>query len=111
MRVDKYTDAVCLIIYEATRAPGKGVLDPITVILRDFGGQGQIVVECYGAAWSHWFGVIGEITLRQFISGCDEYYLATKLCSSTVRKTTKREEAYVQDVSKAIIQAMKGDAV
>lgn len=95
-----------LTIYEAKMPPGKGTLDPVTVILRDFGGQGQIIVECYGDAWAHWFGAIGDQSLRKFLAGCDEYYLATKLTSSTVRKSTKREEAYVQSIAKAIVEEM-----
>ena len=94
-------------IYEAAMPVGKGALDPVNLILRDFGGQGQIIVECYGDAWSHWFGAIGESTLRDFISGIDEYYLSGKLISSTVRKNTKREEFYVQHISRAIIDALK----
>lgn len=97
-------------VYDAMRAPGLGSIDPITVMLRDFGGSGQIVVECYGAAWSAWFGAIGSATLRQFLVGCDEYYLGGKLANNTTRKTTKREEAYVCDIARAVIKALKGGA-
>ena len=97
-------------IYDAAMPHGKGVLDPITVILRDFGGSGQIIVECYGDAWAHCFGAIGSKSLRDFISGCDEYYLATKLISSTVRRAKKREEAHVTNIARAVIHAMKGGA-
>jgi hypothetical protein len=99
-----------LTIYEANMPPGKGTLDPVTVILRDFGGQGQIIVECYGDAWAHWFGAIGSASLREFVASIDEYYLATKLTNSTVRKATKREESYVVHIARAIIDAMKGGA-
>lgn len=97
-------------IHGAEMPHGKGVLDPVTVILRDFGGSGQIIVGCYGDAWAHWFGAIGSKSLRDFISGCDEYYLATKLISSTVRCAKKREEAYVTNIARAVIRAMKGGA-
>lgn len=100
-----------LTIYEAKMPPGKGTLDPINVILRDFCGQGQIIVECYGSAWSHWFGAIGDSKLREFIAGCDEYYLATKLTSTTTRATTKREESYVQHIARAVIESLKGGSV
>ena len=111
MRIDRdigITDSFT--IYEAKMPPGKGSLDPVTVILRDFGGEGQIIVECYGAAWSHWFGAIGDSTLRKFISGCDEYYLSTKLTSSTVRSVKKSEESYVAHIARAVIDALKGGA-
>lgn len=96
-----------LTIYDAKMPPGKGSLDPINVILRDFGGAGQIIVECYGDAWSHWFGAIGQETLRQFIADTNEHYLATKLTSSTVRSAKKREESYVTYIARAVIDAMK----
>ena len=98
-------------IYDAPMPPGRGVLDPVTVILRDFGGNGQIIVECYGDAWAHWFGAIGDEKLRDFIAGCNEHYLATKLTSSTVRRNTKREDAYVTHIARTIIKAMKGGAL
>lgn len=86
------------------------MLDPITVTLRDFGGSGQIIVECFGAAWSQWFGAIGgNKTLREFIASCDEYYLGQKLASCTARRTTKREEAWVCDIARAVIAAIQKD--
>ena len=94
-------------IYDAMRAPGRGAIDPITVTLRDVGAGGQIIVECYGAAWSQWFGAIGRSTLRQFIAETSAGYLADKLTSSTVRRCTKREEAYVIDICRAIIDVLK----
>jgi hypothetical protein len=110
MRIDATAKFEAFVIYEAIRQPGSGTLDPITVLLRDFGGSGQIIVECFGAAWSNWFGAIGQESLRQFLSGCDEYYLATKFASCTARHTTKREEEYLQDIARAVIAALKGGA-
>jgi hypothetical protein len=97
-----------LTIFDATMPPGKGTLDPITVILRDFGGSGQIIVECYGTAWSHWFGAIGNSSLRTFMSNVDKHYLSGKLVCSTVRSDKKRERDYVLHIAAAIIEAMKG---
>lgn len=110
MRIDDTVKVEAFTIYEAQRAPGRGALDPITVVLRDLGGSGQIIVECYGDAWSHWFGAIGSETLRQFVAGCDEGYLAGKLTSSTVRRPTMREEGYVLCIARAVIAALKGGA-
>lgn len=94
-------------IYDAEMPKGKGVLDPITVILRDRAGCGQIIIECYGDAWAHWFGAIGSKSIRSFISGCDEYYLSTKLISSTCREPKKREEKYLLHITRAVIKALK----
>jgi len=110
MRIDDTVQVKAFTIYEAMRAPGRGKLDPITVMLRDFGGSGQIVVECYGDAWAHYFGAIGSETIRQFIAGCDEHYLSGKLISYTWRKPTKAEEAYLLDIARAVIAALKGGA-
>ena len=110
VRVDKTVQVEAFTIYGAMRAPNRGALDPITVMLRDLGGQGQIVVECYGAAWSAWFGAIGSATLRQFLAGCDEHYLGGKLANNTTRKTIKREEDYVRDITRAVIDVLRGGA-
>lgn len=107
MRIEGTANFESFVIYDAMRSPGRGTIDPITVLLRDLGGKGQIILECYGAAWSHWFGAIGSQTLRQFIASCDEYYLATKLSSCTVRRTKNREEEYLQDIARAVIASVK----
>lgn len=110
MRVTDQFQVDAFTIYEAPMPPGKSVLDPITVLLRDFGGSGQVIVECYGAAWSCWFGAIGGDTLRQFLVDCDEFYLAGKLGCVTHRSTTKREESYLKHICRAVIAALKGGA-
>jgi hypothetical protein len=75
-------------------------LDPITVITRDFApGKGQLLVECYGEAWSAWWGSMGpENDVRRFVLQADADYVATKLVSS------QRKFAYV----KRIVQAIQG---
>lgn len=99
------------VIHGANRSPGRGRLDAITVILRDQQGRGQVIVECFGMAWSCYFGSIGSKTLREFLADCDEYYLAGKLqnCNREMsKKARKTEEEYIQDISRAIISALKG---
>ncbi|MDO9571151.1 MAG: hypothetical protein Q7J58_17515 [Hydrogenophaga sp.] len=101
------------VIHDAMRAPGRGRIDPITVILRDQKGRGQVIVECYGSAWSCYFGSIGGETLRGFVGGCDEYYLAGKLQGfgrKMSNKARKLEESYLQDIARAIIGVLKGGA-
>lgn len=105
MRVEKNT-VEAFTIYEASRAPGLGMLDPINVVLRDMGGCGQVVVVSFGAAWSCWFGAIGLRTLREFLADTSEEYLAGRLVSQNVRRTTKREEAYVKDIARAVIATL-----
>lgn len=62
-------------------------LDPIRVVLEDIGPrQGRISIECYGKAWSAYWGGMGERTIAEFFSACSVCYLAGKLTdiSSTV---------------------------
>lgn len=110
MKVTPIEQLDAFVIYDAPMPPNRGVLDPVTVILHDHGGRGGIIVECYGCAWSCYFGSIGSETLREFIAGCDKYYLASKLVTQTVRHATKREELYAQNIAEAVINALKGGA-
>ncbi|WP_257292967.1 hypothetical protein [Endozoicomonas sp. ONNA1] len=57
-------------------------LDPVTVILEDIGPrQGKINIECYGQAWSSYWGGMGDRTIAEFFCSCDEHYLAKNLSS------------------------------
>lgn len=57
-------------------------LDPIRVTLEDIGpGQGRINIECYGQAWSAYWGGMGKETVAEFFTTCDEHYIAGKLAS------------------------------
>jgi hypothetical protein len=57
-----------------------GRLDPITVLLRDVApGSGQLIVECYGQAWSAWWGAMGERDLRTFVTDCHPAYISNRL--------------------------------
>lgn len=80
-------------------------LDPITVLLRDLPTpsrhSGQIIVECYGHAWSCYFGSIGAVSLVEFLS-TDPDYLASKLARGTEKKA---EQAYLLRIAKAVTAA------
>lgn len=56
-----------VVIHDGVMPPNRGNLDPVTLHLRDLGGRGHVVVECFGAAWSCYFGAIGGGTLRRFV--------------------------------------------
>lgn len=70
-----------IIITGAERFPGCGSLDPISVIVEDFGpGQGKITITCFGEAWSHYWSHMGETNkLMQFFTQCDNDYIVGKL--------------------------------
>jgi hypothetical protein len=55
-------------------------LDAITVTLEDLGPrQGKINIDCYGQAWSAYWGGMGSRNIREFFCSCDEHYLAKNL--------------------------------
>jgi hypothetical protein len=108
MRLEHLFINDAFVIYDAPMPTGRGVLDPITVFLRDFGGSGQIVVECYGSAWSQWFGAIGGgTTLREFLASCHPEYLATKLLTTTSQPFNKTTTLWVNRIAHAVIEAIK----
>ena len=55
-------------------------LDPVTVIAEDIEpGKGKIIIECYGKAWSSYWGGMGDNSIADFFISCDENYIANKL--------------------------------
>lgn len=55
-------------------------LDPIRVILSDLGpSQGRINIECWGKSWASYWGGMGNETIAEFFTTCDEHYLAKNL--------------------------------
>lgn len=56
MRVDNSAKTEAFTIFDAPK------LDPVTVVLQDLGpGCGRLMVECWGSAWSaYWGGMGGE---------------------------------------------------
>jgi len=54
-------------------------LDPINVFIEEVDGSGgKFTIECYGKAWSYYWGGIGKSTLMEFFCNCDNHYLAGK---------------------------------
>ena len=82
-------------------------VDPVTVILKDDKGKGQVIIECFGESWSTYFGSIGEKSLNNFISGLGSDYLNGRLISNTFHRPTKRETNYIDRISQAVIDACK----
>ena len=55
------------------------LLDPISVYLEDYGaGRGKITITCFNDSWSNYWGSMGENTIAQFITKCDNHYLSKK---------------------------------
>lgn len=82
-------------------------LDPITVTLQDRGGGcGRLLVECFGWAWSNYWGAMGNRDLRAFLIDCGGDYVTTKLINHQ-RRATKSEEKYLARVVDAVLTALR----
>lgn len=59
-------------------------LDPIRVSLDNIEpGKGRITIECYGEAWSSWWGAMSGLSVEEFFVGCDNDYLIQNLANHT----------------------------
>lgn len=63
-------------------------------------------MECYGKAWSAFWGGMGNQTVRQFVAECGPDYLANKLWRDG-EKRTKAGEAYLLRIATAIRAALQ----
>jgi len=55
-------------------------LDPVNVFLEDFEpGKGEIIIECYGKAWSVYWGAMGSKPISVFFCYVDNNYIIGKL--------------------------------
>lgn len=93
---------------ETLTITGAPALDPITVFLQDFEpGRGRITVECYGKAWSAFFGAMGNgKSIREFVVAVPPEYLADKLWDID-KKPTKKAEDYLLRIVTAVVAAVK----
>ena len=87
----------------AFEVTGAEALDPITVFLQDFGpGRGRITVECYGSAWTAYFGAMGDTKgIQGFVRDAGLDYLVNKFHAPTL-KGRKRDEAYLRRILGAV---------
>lgn len=73
--------------------------DAITAIAFDVApGKGKLIVQCWGDAWTCFFGAIGDRSLLQFIAEVDEDYLGSKLGANA---------GYAERIAKAVITAVR----
>lgn len=85
--------------------------DPIEVYFEDLGPrQGQVVIRCWGNAWSSYWGGIGENGIKQFFLSCDKYYL-TKNFMSAGKMTEPDVEATIKMVKRIILQSRRNGEV
>ncbi|SEG21677.1 hypothetical protein [Marinobacterium lutimaris] len=81
-------------------------LDPISVIIENHEpGKGKIIIECYGDAWSSYWGAMSGQSIEQFFLRCDEHYLANKL--SAISSTMVADTDEIRKRIKADIVKMR----
>jgi hypothetical protein len=68
------------VIEGAARAPGLGMLDPITVIFIEGPGSGRVIVSCSSQAWSHRLGRLPDgFTTAKFFLHAEPESMADRL--------------------------------
>lgn len=103
MRIETTVTVKVFTIFDAPK------LHPITVVLQDFGaGCGRLIVECFGTAWSAYWGAMGHQTIAEFITDSSPEYIATKL-EPTTHRQTKANSNYLMRITEAVHSAMRSN--
>lgn len=102
MRIELIGNARVFRLYDADK------LDPIFVVMQDIGpGVGRLLVECYGDAWSGYWGAMGtDYTMERFLLGCSADYIASKMLGSQ-HKRSKQSQRYILRIITALQTALR----
>lgn len=103
---------------EAFVISGVDGLDPVTVFLQDFGrdtdnegryARGRLIVECWGEAWSCYWGAMAAPDIQTFLARTSPCYLVDKLWPSYVYRSRRmrHREQYLERIVEAVIAACK----
>jgi hypothetical protein len=102
MRIENTERVKVFTIFDAPK------LDPITVVLQDVGpGCGRLIVECYGSAWSAYWGAMGN-DIAGFLRGCNTSYIAGKM-HPIDRNIKKSEAVYLDRIVEAVHSALRSN--
>lgn len=72
-------------------------LDPVTVYVTNYEpGKGKIVIECYGKAWSCFWGGMSGRNLQAFVLTCNNDYILGKM----VEETTQRDFDKINEIAR-----------
>jgi len=86
-------------------------LDPITIYLEDLPPKrGKITIECYGEAWSYYWGSTGSKSIMDFFVNCDNHYLSEKF-DPYIPRTITNEDELENHAKQHIIQRRKEDGL
>jgi hypothetical protein len=80
--------------------------DPIAVYLEDQGkGRGKIIITCFGESWTAYWGAMGDQTIIEFVTTCDNAYLAKNL--SKIPTEVDDPDKLKQDMIKTVLSKRK----
>lgn len=85
-------------------------LDPIIVIFQNYGGgSGRVIVECFGQAWSAYWGAMGSCTVEEFFASSSAGYITEKMINRAGMKkaSMKVEYGYLSRIIEAIQKSLK----
>ena len=85
-------------------------LDPVTVVIQDFGaGSGRILIECFGRAWSAYWGSMGPHRIAEFVAYCSPDYIVNRLLQSVKQTATQRksDERYLKQITTVVQSALR----
>lgn len=104
MRIENAERVKVFTVFDAPK------LDAVTVVLQDVGpGCGRLVVECFGSAWSGYWGAMGDRDLTGFLLDCHPEYIAGRMHSND-RKMKRSEESYLLRIVEAVHSALRSNA-
>ncbi len=93
---------------EAFEIDASNGVDPIQVFWQDVAvGKGAVTINCYGCAWTVYFGAMGTDTIRSFFADVDVGYLVTKMGNNHPLKQTKQADKYLARIIANIQQSLK----
>lgn len=86
-------------------------LDSIAVYLEDYSkGKGKVTITCFNDSWTYCWTAMGDNTLAEFISTCDNHYLSEKL-NPTVDREICDNKAYEKFAKDHIIYRRRKDCI
>jgi hypothetical protein len=82
-------------------------LDPVTVYVEEYApGSSRITVQCYGRAWTAYWGNHGNCSVEHFMLLCNPEYTANSLThglnGSILKRCEKHDFAYLVRIVEAI---------
>lgn len=106
MKVENLQDVINLRLSEIES------LDPITVKIENYEpGKGKINIECYGEAWSSYWGGMSGRSIQEFFLSCDNGYIIENLCQGLYSRVTADGADLQKFLKDKVIEARKEDSI